>query len=100
MHGFISESVSKITDGLGGTLQLLAALAATTLLFVPVTNTFSVAGKVIYLFLLLIRGDLLPLSFTCAGRDRCAQGVQRDAFRAAVVAGTAFLRYLRQVGLA
>jgi hypothetical protein len=56
MHGFISESVSKITDGLGGTVQLLAALAATTLLFVPVTNTFSIAGKAIYLFMLLAAG--------------------------------------------
>lgn len=56
MQGFITESASKITDGLGSTLKLLTVAAATSLLFVPIARAQSPFLKAAYLGLLLIGG--------------------------------------------
>ena len=56
MDGFITESLSKITDGLGNSIKLLLFYALTTLLIIPVRNFFGQAGVLIYILVLLAVG--------------------------------------------
>lgn len=56
MQGFITESASKITDGLGSTLKLLAVAAATSLLFMPVNQADSPILRTAYIGMLLLGG--------------------------------------------
>ncbi|HPS42407.1 MAG TPA: hypothetical protein PK040_07375 [Anaerolineaceae bacterium] len=56
MQGFITESASKITDGLGSTLKLLTVAAATSLLFMPVNQADNPILKTAYIGMLLLGG--------------------------------------------
>lgn len=53
MNGFITESVSKISDGIINSIKLILFYALTTLLLVPIAHFFQRPGKLIYIFLLL-----------------------------------------------
>jgi len=53
MNGFITESVSKLSDGIGNSIRLLALYLVTTLLVVPINTFFNRIGVLIYLFILL-----------------------------------------------
>ncbi|MBA3072129.1 MAG: hypothetical protein FP831_00870, partial [Anaerolineae bacterium] len=54
MNGFITESVSKIADGLGTALKLLAFVLLTSLAFIPLKTYLGVWGIVGLLVILLI----------------------------------------------
>jgi hypothetical protein len=54
MNGFITESVSKIADGFGSALKLLAFMILSTLAFIPLKAHLGVWGIVALLALLLI----------------------------------------------
>ncbi len=56
MQGFITESASKLSDGIGGTLTLVATAIGTSLFFIPVTNSSSLLIKIAYISLLLLAG--------------------------------------------
>ena len=56
MHGFINESVSKITDGIGEALLLLFMLGFTSLVLLPLANSFDWIGSAFYIFILLAGG--------------------------------------------
>jgi hypothetical protein len=53
MNGFITESVSKLSDGIGNSIRLLALYLVTSLLVVPINAFFHRIGVLIYLFILL-----------------------------------------------
>ncbi|MEA5078895.1 MAG: hypothetical protein VB013_10040 [Anaerolineaceae bacterium] len=53
MNGFITESVSKLSDGIGNSIRLLSLYLVTTLLVVPINTFFYRIGVLIYLFVLL-----------------------------------------------
>jgi hypothetical protein len=53
MNGFITESVGKISDGIGNAIKLVIFYALTTLLLIPVEHFFQRPGILIYIFLLL-----------------------------------------------
>ena len=53
MNGFITESVSKISDGIINTIKLILFYALTSLLIVPIEHYFQRPGILIYIFLLL-----------------------------------------------
>ncbi|MHC1740798.1 MAG: hypothetical protein AB9897_06770 [Anaerolineaceae bacterium] len=53
MNGFITESVSKITDGIVNAIRLILFYALTTLLILPIRNYFNRPGVLIYIFILL-----------------------------------------------
>lgn len=54
MNGFITESVSKIADGLGSALKLLAFVVLTTLAFIPLKTHLGLYGVVGLLAVLLL----------------------------------------------
>lgn len=54
MNGFITESVSKIADGLGTAIKLLAFVFLTSLAFIPLKTYLGVWGIVGLLVILLI----------------------------------------------
>lgn len=54
MNGFITESVSKISDGFGSAIKLLAFMLLTTLAIVPIKNYFGLAGILCLLGLLFL----------------------------------------------
>jgi hypothetical protein len=54
MSGFITESVSKISDGFGSALKLLAFLLLTTLAITPVKALFGLVGVIGLIFLLCL----------------------------------------------
>jgi hypothetical protein len=56
MDGFITESLSKITDGFGNSVKLIVIYALTTLLAIPIWNYFNRAGLLIYIIILLAIG--------------------------------------------
>ena len=53
MDGFITESASKIADGIINAIKLLLFYALTTLLMVPIEHFFRRSGILVYIFLLL-----------------------------------------------
>ena len=53
MNGFITESTSKISDGLGNTVKLLLLYAFTSLIIIPIEKYFHRAGLLVYIFLLI-----------------------------------------------
>ncbi len=53
MNGFITKSVSKLSDGIGNSIRLLALYLVTSLLVVPINTFFHRIGVLIYLFILL-----------------------------------------------
>jgi hypothetical protein len=53
MSGFITESVSKISDGFGSAIKLLAFAALTTLAIIPIRSMFGIYGVIGLLILLL-----------------------------------------------
>jgi hypothetical protein len=53
MNGFITESASKLTDGIGNTIKLLLLYFITTLAVFPAVYIFHRAGSLIYILLLL-----------------------------------------------
>lgn len=57
MSGFITASVSKISDGFGSTIKMLAFVALTTLAIIPIRTMFGlygVAGLLVLLFALSV----------------------------------------------
>lgn len=56
MNGFITESVSKLLDGLGTTMKLLAALVASSMLFITMERSGNYRLVFIYLLFLLAAG--------------------------------------------
>jgi hypothetical protein len=56
MNGFITESASKITDGIGNAVKLFLLYALTTLLTVPIHSFIGRPGMLVYIFLLLALG--------------------------------------------
>ncbi len=54
MSGFITESVSKISDGFGSTLKMLAFMGLTTLTVIPIRTWFGLTGVIVLLILLLL----------------------------------------------
>jgi hypothetical protein len=56
MNGFITESASKITDGMGNAAKLFLLYALTTLLIVPIQSFIGRPGLLVYIFLLLALG--------------------------------------------
>lgn len=54
MNGFITESVSKISDGFGSALKLLAFLLLSTLAIVPIKTYFGLTGIICLLGLLVL----------------------------------------------
>jgi len=58
MHGFINESVSKITDGIGGALLLLFTLGFTSLVLFPLASSLQWVGSALYILVLLAGGVL------------------------------------------
>lgn len=56
MNGFITESVSKLSDGIGNAIRLLLLYLITSLLVVPVNMFFHRIGVLIYVFILLALG--------------------------------------------
>ena len=53
MNGFITESTSKISDGIANAINLLLFYALTSLLILPIEHFFHRPGFLIYIFLLL-----------------------------------------------
>jgi hypothetical protein len=53
MNGFITESTSKISDGFGTTLFLLALYSATNITYPPVVSSFGRPGVFAYILILL-----------------------------------------------
>ena len=65
MNGFITESVSKISDGMINSIKLLLIYALTTLLLIPIQRFFQRPGFLIYIFLILaLAGFELQRSLT------------------------------------
>ena len=65
MNGFITESASKISDGIFNAIKLLLFYALTSLLLVPVEYYFHRPGMLIYIFLLLaVAGFYLQRALT------------------------------------
>jgi hypothetical protein len=53
MDGFITESVNKISDGIGNAISLLLYYALTTLIIIPIRNFWQGPGVLIYILILL-----------------------------------------------
>lgn len=53
MNSFITESASKLLDGIGNAIRLLLLYVITTLVVIPVEYLFHRAGVLIYIFILL-----------------------------------------------
>lgn len=53
MNGFITESLSKLSDGIGNSIRLLVLYLITSLLVVPISTFFHRIGVLIYIFILL-----------------------------------------------
>jgi hypothetical protein len=53
MNGFITESVSKISDGMINSIKLILIYALTTMLLIPIQRFFQRPGFLIYIFLIL-----------------------------------------------
>jgi 4-hydroxybenzoate polyprenyltransferase len=53
MNGFITESVSKLSDGIGNSIRLLLLYLITTLIYIPANTFFHRIGTLIYILILL-----------------------------------------------
>ncbi len=53
MNGFITESVSKLSDGIGNSIRLLLLYFITTLIYLPLDAFFHQIGVLIYILILL-----------------------------------------------
>lgn len=54
MNGFITESVSKISDGFGSALKLMAFMLITTFALIPIKSLFGLTGIVVLLLILVL----------------------------------------------
>ena len=52
MNGFITESISKISDGFGSAIKLLLLMLITTVAVIPIRTLFGLAGVIVLLILL------------------------------------------------
>ncbi len=70
MHGFITESVSKIYDGFGTTGYLLMVIFGTRLIYLPIEKLLGKIGIFVYVLLLLGLGTYMLGRSLLTGRDK------------------------------
>jgi hypothetical protein len=70
MHGFITESVSKIYDGFGTAGYLLMVTFGTRLIYLPIEKLLGKTGIFVYVLLLLALGTYMIGRSLMSGRDK------------------------------